>query len=306
MGKPSATGKIAIKGTRANDTITVGETSVTVNGATKYYSPEQVSAGFLLKGDAGHDTISGGGGPDEIDGGDGNDSLTGGGGADKLLGGAGNDHLVGTMDDSFDGGRGVDTLDLSGSPTAIGVDLSGLGAFFPDVSVTMAPNGFLVAEPGSELSGVAKSLENVIGSDFNDFIFSNNLENFLRGGAGDDYISASRPDGVADKLFGDDGNDELFSGGGNDELTGGTGADKFSFDPAKYDGDWVVHDYSRSEGDQVFLFPYSGDQPTWTAVNHGGISSMRADFADGDSITFVGITDYTQIDLVATTAWPGP
>lgn len=306
MGRPVTSGKITIKGTRGNDTIAVGESSVTVNGRTTPYTAEQVAAGFLLKGDAGDDTITGGVGPDEIDGGGGNDTLIGGGGVDKLMGGEGNDTLTGTMDDLFDGGRGIDTLDLSASPVAVGIDIQGYGTFYRDVVVRDSNgDGFLDTDLGEGTAGVAKEIENIIGSAFNDFIFGNRLENFIRGGDGDDYISTAQSDTYADKLLGEGGNDELYAGSGNDELTGGPGADKFSFDPLSNSGDWIVHDYSKTEGDKVFLFPFDGEIG-WTTVEYGGLNSLRANFADGDSITFVGVANVSDIDIIASTAWPGP
>lgn len=306
----TTSGKISVKGTRSNDTITVGTEGVTVvtGTSTRFYnySSEQIAAGFLLKGDAGDDTITGGVGPDEIDGGGGNDALQGGDGADKLLGGAGNDILAGTMDDLYDGGRGIDTLDLSGSPVAVGVDILGYGTFYKNVSVgDVDGDGFLDVDLGVPTDGVAKDIENIIGSAYNDFLFGNRLENFIRGGDGDDYISSGQTDAYADKLFGEGGNDELFAGSGNDELTGGPGADKFAFNPSRSAGDWVVHDYSRAEGDKVTLFPYDGEI-NWTPVDYQGTSSLLASFADGDSITFVGVTSMDEIDIASMTVWPGP
>lgn len=303
MAKPIA-GKITIKGTRNADNIFVVAQGVEVNGNLKTYSAAQIEAGFILKGDAGNDVLAGGIGPDEIDGGEGNDTVSGGAGADKLLGGAGDDSLLGTMEDVFDGGRGNDTLDLSSSSTAVGVDIFGYGSFFPDINIESGPDGYLAVDLGGrQLSGAAKNIENLIGSAYSDWLNGNNLANVIRGGAGDDAIGATHADGLVDRLFGDAGNDEIAAGSGNDELSGGSGADKFTFDPTNRDGDWVVHDYSRAEGDKVFLFPYSGDF-TWNPVNYMGTPSMQAIFPDGDSITFVGITDNSLIDITASTSWP--
>ena len=302
MGKPSLSGKITIKGTRNADDIAVVAQGVEVNGNLKAYGDAQIDAGFIIKGDAGDDTLTGGRGPDEIDGGGGNDRLSGGEGADKLLGGDGNDVLAGTMIDRFDGGRGIDTLDLSGSPTAVGVDLSGFGTFWTDVDITRAPNGYLAVDLGEDqLSGAAKAFENIIGSSYNDWLVGNGLENILRGGGGDDALSATHNDGVVEQLFGEAGNDELDAGSGHDALPGGGGADKFVFDPANRDGDWVIRDYSKAEGDKVLLFPYDGSI-SWNAVDHLGTPSLQATFDGGDTLTFVGITDYSQIDIAATMA----
>lgn len=303
MGKPTS-GMITIKGTRNADDIAVVAEGVAVNGTLKAFSNPQIDAGFILNGDAGNDRITGGRGPDELAGGSGNDRLDGAAGADKLSGGDGNDWLSGTMEDRFDGGRGTDTLDLSGSPMAVGVDIFGTGTFFPDLYIAAGSNGYLNVWLGeSELSDIAKGIENIIGSSYNDWLIGNGLENFIRGGAGDDVIGATHADGRVDRLFGEAGNDELGAGSGNDELTGGSGADKFVFDPDNSDGNWVIHDYSKAEGDEVVLFPYSGNF-TWKTVDYLGTPSVQATFGDGDTLTFVGVTDYSQIDIVATMSWP--
>ena len=286
MPRP-VTGKPAIKGTRGPDAIIVTEDGVLVNGTLKSYLPGTIAGGFVINGNAGSDVITGGPGPDQ------------------LLGGDGNDWLAGTMEDVFDGGRGIDTLDFSGSPTAVGVDLLGSGKFFPDIEITRGSDGYLdvFLNAASEISGVAGGIENIVGSRGNDWLVGNRFENTIRGGDGDDAIAPGLDNNSSDQYFGEDGNDELVAGGGNDQLTGGAGADKFVFDPNHWDGQWVVHDYSKDEDDEVLLFPYSGTV-TWSEVDHLGTASLRASFDGGDSITFVGITDPMQIVLIETTMWP--
>ena len=287
-GSGSGTSRPTVKGTRANDVITVTDDGVVVNGSLKPFNAAKIEGGFILKGGTGDDRISGGAGPD------------------SLLGEDGNDWLIGTMADTFDGGVGVDTLDLSASQTAVGVDILGTGKFFTNTVITTDAGGYLQIDLGEvELTGVARNFENVIGSSHSDWIVGNNAANVLRGGDGNDAISAGHDDGVADRLFGDGGNDELYAGSGNDELTGGADADKFTFDPQYRDGDWVVHDYSQLQEDRVLLFPYDGGIE-WSTVDYAGTPSVRATFDDGDTVTFVGITDYTQIDIASTMAWPGP
>jgi Ca2+-binding RTX toxin-like protein len=277
-----------------------------VNSTLKSYSDGQIEAGFVIKGDAGDDVISGGLGPDQIEGGSGNDQIAGGAGADRLLGGEGNDTLSGTMDDTFDGGRGIDTLDLSGSPTAVGVDLGGYGAFYTQISSTPDPDGYLDVDLGdTQLEGVARAIENIIGSSYNDWLMGNYLENIIRGGSGDDVISPGLNDRSTDFFYGDDGNDEIFAGGGDDQLTGGSGADMFVFDPVSNDGDWVIQDYSKADGDQVLLFPYDGAL-AWSPVDYLGTPSMQATFDGGDTLTFVGVTAVSDIDMASTMSWPGP
>jgi Ca2+-binding RTX toxin-like protein len=90
------------------------------------------------------------------------------------------------------------------------------------------------------------SIENVIGTDYNDTMWGNGANNefqgfgsaddlhgeggkdTLRGGAGDDTLFG---DGDSDALFGDQNNDELHGGAEGDQLDGGDG-----IDTAYYDG----------------------------------------------------------------------
>ena len=280
MARP--TGKYSLKGTRGADVIAVGDSGVTINGTFKALSADQIDGGLVIDGGAGDDRITGGRGPDELKGGDGNDTLIG-----------------SIRYDKFDGGRGIDTIDLRDSASAVGVDLQ--GTLFPDISVTEV-NGFLQVSLGGE-RGAINNVEIVWGSGFNDFIIGNSAANELHGGAGDDVIGARGGVGI-DKLFGDDGNDELYASSGNNELTGGAGADKFSFDPYFDDGDWIIHDFTPGL-DKAYIFPgFSSLSWSWSTVSYNGTSSLRADFADGDSITFVGITNLADVTLIQTTSWP--
>jgi len=126
---------------------------------------------------------TGTGGDDVIPGTDGNDTQSGLGGNDILLGSPGADTL--------DGGGGNDTADYSGSPAGVTVDLdTGVGS-----------GGW--AE-GDKLI----SIENVIGSSFNDVLYGTAGSNVLIGGAGDDVLHGR---------------------GGDDVLNGGAGFDRIVF-----------------------------------------------------------------------------
>jgi Ca2+-binding RTX toxin-like protein len=68
------------------------------------------------------------------------------------------------------------------------------------------------------------SIEDVIGSAFDDIILGNDVANLLSGQSGADRLEGRGGD---DTLFGDLGNDILNGGLGNDSLTGGGDADTF-------------------------------------------------------------------------------
>ncbi|QUM71321.1 calcium-binding protein [Sphingopyxis granuli] len=142
----------------------------------------------VLSGDAGANRIYGGDGADNLYGRDGDDALYGGAGDDNLQGGAGADLL--------DGGDGNDTAYYDDAPTGVRADLSGVYSGTGDA----AGDRFV-------------SVENLVGSAFNDVLFGDAGANRLYGGAG------------ADNLYGGAGDDALYGGAGDDNLQGGAGAD---------------------------------------------------------------------------------
>ena len=125
------------------------------------------------------------------------DSLTGDSGDNIFRGSGGND--------TIDGGAGSDWITHSSSSAAINVDLS----------------QNVVFDDGAGGSDTLISIENVIGSYFNDTIIGSAGDNQLRGDMGDDYLAGGAGN---DTLIGDSG-DAGGLLGGNDTLLGGTGAD---------------------------------------------------------------------------------
>lgn len=118
-------------------------------------------------------------------------NVTGSAAADTLLGGDGDDILAGGAgDDSLTGGGGFDTADYSDAASLISINLSG-GA----------------AQDGDGGADTLTSIENVIGTDFNDVLISDDAVNTLTGGAG------------GDRLDGRGGDDVMIGGAGNDIYT---------------------------------------------------------------------------------------
>ena len=220
-------------------------------------------------GKDGSEKFYGGDGDDTIKGGGGDDLLVGGAGADVLLGGAGNDSLEsralsdGTLEDTIDGGLGIDTLYLSGSTFGAKVDLTSLS------------NGPI-------------SIEHIVGSNLADTISGNEYANSLSGGLGSDTINGGygadvlHGDGGDDIVDGGEGNDSLYGDDGNDRLIGGQGADTF------YGGvgsDTV--DYRRSAGGiiaNLTLNNASGSDGTGDVFALGSIENIDgSEF--GDTLT---------------------
>ena len=115
----------------------------------------------LLQGNSKKNKLRGLDGDDRLEGGAGNDVLEGGAGDDLLLGGSGGDRL--------DGGAGRDTASYADAPDAVSADLSGV-----------------VANTGHAQNDVFIDIENLQGSAFDDFLYGDDGDNRLDGGANED------------------------------------------------------------------------------------------------------------------------
>ncbi|MFM9977466.1 MAG: hypothetical protein ACKVOP_05385 [Sphingomonadaceae bacterium] len=123
-------------------------------------------------------------------------------GADAVDAGAGDDLIYpGIGADHVDGGAGNDTVSYSDSFQRVIIDL---------------------AQTRGWLSDTLISIENLIGSAFNDGLRGNGVANTLDGGLGNDNLFGF---GDNDTLLGGLGNDNLQGGDGNDVLKGGAGRD---------------------------------------------------------------------------------
>ncbi|MEL7465407.1 MAG: Calx-beta domain-containing protein [Pseudomonadota bacterium] len=153
-----------------------------------------------VTGGAGRDSLTGDGGANRLEGGLDRDTLIGGDGDDTLQGGAANDIL--------NGGADVDTADFSDASAAT-------------LAILLNREGIAQSTLSSGRDTFI-SIENLIGSDFNDRLFGDSAANRIEGGDGGDTL-----DGVAgdDSLFGGDGNDGFRARGGTDLFDGGDDVD---------------------------------------------------------------------------------
>jgi Ca2+-binding RTX toxin-like protein len=205
----------------------------------------------IIYGMAGNDWLEGGAGSDTIFGGVGNDSIFGGTGNDVLNGDAGDDFIRGgSGDDTINGGDGFDWADYRDAAAGVTINLNN------------------TIQNNTVNSGVGNdsliSIEGMRGSNFSDVLTGNGLDNFIRGGLGDDTIdggagfdwadyrdatgsvtvnlalgTSSGADGADvlrnieairggnfnDRLTGNSGDNWLRGGRGNDTLDGGAGLD---------------------------------------------------------------------------------
>ena len=176
-----------------------------------------------LAGYAGNDTLIGGPGADTIDGGEGNDLIIGGGGADTIDGG-GHVHVFDGQDGRSDlahenaviafiqtgvssgtvnvtdptRGYDGDTLSYAGSNRGVDVTLAGINVQRGGQDNWIATQGdnYWVHQPvlqptdrghaaGDTVNG---TIENLIGSDHDDFLTGNGGGNAITGGKGDDIL----------------------------------------------------------------------------------------------------------------------
>jgi len=163
-------------------------------------STAQTTVGAGVDTLTGIENLNGTGFDDQFTGDAANNVLTGNAGSDLLIGGLGNDTLS--------GGAGIDTISYLGATTGVTVNLG----------LTTAQDTI-----GAGIDTLA-SVENLIGSAFNDSLLGSMQANILNGGDGDDVIDG-RFGSAGDTIDGGRGNDMLFGGVGSDFLTGGVGND---------------------------------------------------------------------------------
>ncbi|WP_349360304.1 S8 family serine peptidase [Stappia sp.] len=121
--------------------------------------------------------------------GDGNDTLIGNAGSNKLHGMRGDDTLIGGAGgDHLAGGAGLDTADYSASDAGVNVSLM---------------TGF--AAGGHATGDSFDSIENLIGSDYDDLLNGDDTANILRGGAGGDFLNGRGGSDTADYTGSDAG-----------------------------------------------------------------------------------------------------
>ncbi|MCB0969415.1 MAG: calcium-binding protein, partial [Ilumatobacter sp.] len=201
------------------------------------------------------DFIQGMNGTNVLTGGDGNDTLNGLNGNDTLYGGEGEDVLIGGKGyDVLDGGGGIDTARYTNSDGLIRINLetgftSGAGHAFGDTLV---------------------SIENIVGSIYNDVITGDANTNVLDG-----Y----------------NGNDKLDGGEGDDTLTGGTGNDTFVFTKVLF-GDDVITDFD--DGVDMLDFTALGLDETDFTIAQAGADTVLTLISDpGQTVTLLGVTATT-------------
>lgn len=151
-----------------------------------------------------------------------------------------------------------DTVDFSGSTTAVTVDLS------VNVDSNHGATGGWAA--GAYFNGIS----NLVGSANNDTLKGDGNANILSGGAGDDTVFGGAG---ADTLYGGSGNDTLEGGAGADALDGGDGVNTASYSGASAGVSASLASFAGNTGDAA------GD--TYTNIQNL-LGSNFADTLEGD------------------------
>ena len=215
---------------------------------------EGLSGDDTLSGRAGNDTLVGGYDNDTLVGDEGDDTLQGGLGDDTLSGGVGSDTYVFAAESGYHygyrepyyPGHGYhlpymadlgddeiyestandpaqrDRLDFSEHLRAIDIDLTDtyMQLGYREVSTRL----------GLKINDV-ETIEEIIGTDYDDTITGNARDNLIEGRDGNDTI-----DGKAgnDTIRGGEGDDVIAGGKGHDVLDGGAGNDTYTFANREY------------------------------------------------------------------------
>jgi Ca2+-binding RTX toxin-like protein len=216
-----------VYGTAGNDTLS-GAEGLT-NRLYGYAGNDTLngdSQADLLEGGDGNDTLNGGAGNDTLDGGTGDDLLQGGSGSDTYLfrRGGGHDMIIAT--DST-GGR-IETLVLEGLNVAdIQVEkrgVSDLAFVIKDTGESIKVQSFFSSDSNNINVNMIDAVKFADGTIWDRSMI---LDTFgVYGTAGNDTLTGA--DGVANRLYGFEGNDYLGGASGNDMLDGGAGDDTLS------------------------------------------------------------------------------
>lgn len=149
-------------------------------------------------GAGGGDNITGSSGNNVLRGGGGSDLITGEGGVDRLYGGAGDDTLRASSDSSgiddgevYDGGAGIDTLDLSTLTSGYTVNLgTGTFSWSPFILGAGGAASDFIIPPIiiTPVNATVNGIENIIGAAGNDSLTGDAGANVIDAGAGNDKV----------------------------------------------------------------------------------------------------------------------
>ena len=219
-------------------------------------------------GSAFNDDIRGDDGANIFHGGDGNDYLVGRGGADHMFGDAGNDTIsvLGSDDVTgavFDGGEGIDTLDVVGDAETLDFSNSTITSI-ENLSLDEAEIGQLAFLADqfrfTAFDATDQSNETTVNIAM-DSATSLDLSGLVLSGDSLDHIQfAITGDGDAETITGSSINDIINGGGGADVIDGGAGADQMF----------------GGAGNDVYVVDDGGDVVDESVAGSNGIDTIRS------------------------------
>ncbi|WP_419756917.1 putative Ig domain-containing protein [Anabaena sp. FACHB-595] len=242
-----------------------GVSKIIADGGTKNDTIEikpDIEISADLKGGAGEDLIYGGSGSDTIRGGADWDRLYGGDRDDFVYGDDGDDWLDGGAGaDILNGGAGFDTASYTSATSAISINL-----------VTQVSTG-------DAADDVFQSIEQIVGSRYDDTLIGDEDNNEFDGGEGNDFISGGA------------GDDRLSPGWGDDVIDGGTGTDTLVIDYSSLPTQavaWSELDPNTSDWFVYVANAYGIGAPIKTDINVSGNYHATLS-ADGLTVAGSGI-----------------
>src|SRR5215211_1593361 len=236
------------------------------------------------------------------------DDLRGGGGDDMIFAGSGADRVFGEAGrDALDGGLGDDLLDGGEGPDQI---FGGAGA--DTVSYVDAPRAVLINLHGQAAADgidtdTLSSIENAIGSGFDDIIVSSDAANRIDGRGGSDTVSydlsargqlinlagQAATDGIVTDTFSSIENaigtrfaDRIVAGADANRIEGKGGNDTFVFQRGLANGDTVL-DFGGNGADPGDAFEFVG---YGTGATFVPLDAMHWQVNSGDGTTHETIT----------------
>jgi len=246
--------------------------TATGDGTDTIYDVENVIGSAYddtIIGNESVNTLFGGSGDDTILGGTGNDTLYGEEGSDTLSGDEGEDYLYG----------GDGTTDDSASDMASYKNVSsGVGITVDLTNENTNSSTAVVSNDGYNSVDYLFDIENIEGTNFQDFIQGDEKDNYLLGEAGDDTLYGGAGTDTLDGGFGDD----IFRAeAGNDTLIGGDGVDTADYSTAENEvvvnlGEYNLAGYNvENDGD-------GGEDRLVGVENIIGTNSINGDTIIGD------------------------
>lgn len=268
-----------------------------------------------ITGSAHDDTLTGNDENNILIGGGGNDTITTGGGNNTVTAGAGDDTInVGNGVNHIDGGTGNDTVSFAAVTTIGTLSLDDIRTS-NDPTDSFVVTGVAVDMGTGAVEGanILINVENVTGTDRDDYLQGSDANEEFRGGAGNDIL---RGGGGVDTLHGGVGNDWLNGDAGDDALHGGEGDDWL----IGGDGDNIlnggagVNTLKGDAGDDIIAF-FNGGQETATGgagadkfvinvLDRVGVSATEVDiikdFKIGeDKIHIIGDIGNLSLEFIA-------